>query len=76
MNLCLTEAHEIKPSMKEALIEGYAQASDLTGVPIRTLRRLVAERRLRVIRHSQKSQVYFSPQNLWEDLKAMEVPKL
>jgi predicted HTH domain antitoxin len=51
------------------LIRGYHAASELTGIPVRTLRTLVAKRIIRV-RKPIHDELFFDEAELEEDLEA------
>ena len=56
------------------LIHGYDAASDLTGLPARTLKKMVAKRLLRVHK-PLRGLIYFDPMELEEDITATKQPK-
>jgi hypothetical protein len=61
--------------MHEKLIIGYKAASDLTGIPVKRLIRMVERRSIRVIKPNVAT-VAFYPSDLLSDIRAFEVPKI
>ena len=60
--------------MNKPFIVGYRQASQLTGIPEKRLRRMAWNRLIRVIRPNPCA-VLFDEDELWEDIKAMTQEK-
>ncbi len=60
---------------KKQLLLSYQEASEATGIPVRRLRRLVEQRKIRVIKTHENTAMFYL-EHLQEDIEDMEVAKI